>query len=131
MQSQHILPVSVFVGRELLATFQHDFGSGEAGYVPHAWYSKALFCPECGDVWARFIVPGHMFYCGWSHCPRHGDIGLDSGSLVWNVAIVDFLNSLPAEVWNWELRRWAEQFDNWGELCPIINPINPELSHHV
>ena len=101
--------VTLFLGKARVASFAAIIPR----YYPTGWYSKALFCPYCGDVWARYVVAGHPFYCDWNACPQHGRIELDSGTLVHSIAVLDYYPYLPAEVWNWELRRWAERPELW------------------
>lgn len=101
-----------FVGNDLI---------GEFLYVPRTHYgfsyhSRAYFCQHCGEVWARVVVEGFPFYPFYSACERHGAVETGGGSLVDHNAVSDFLTFWPSEVWNRELRLWAEQVIDWAEF---------------
>lgn len=61
--------MNVYLGSRLLAT----------GYCGEAWYSSALLCPKCGEVWGRVFRAGE-----WSAsllpCPKHGTSYKPGGS---------------------------------------------------
>ena len=54
-------PTSVYLGTSLLAT----------GFCGDQWWSAAMLCPECGEVWGRIVRGGAWHGCHVP-CPKHG-----------------------------------------------------------
>lgn len=56
--------------------------------------SLAHFCPFCGNIWARLLVPGQLWHtvtASCSACPPYDGAGKPSGSLFlsWNLRQLD------------------------------------------
>lgn len=76
-----------FVGTELIGSCDAIWWSLASGPV---WYSQALLCPHCGDLWARLIVePGQDWQATLRGCPRHSWLDHAPGSLLppWGVPL--------------------------------------------
>lgn len=104
------LTASVFVGNDFLGTFTYE----ARNYYPFSYLSKAYFCPQCGEVWARVVVGEHPFYPFYSHCEAHAGIAIGGGSLISHMAVFELQAHWPAEVWHREVRLWAQQVNDWS-----------------
>lgn len=64
---------SIFVGNRSLGTFPVPlFHTDRTGAFPVQ--SVAYFCPSCGDIWGRIVIPGSTAtQCRYRPCERHGD----------------------------------------------------------
>lgn len=72
---------------------------------PHAPYSYAYFCPQCGELWARRIIsPATRWNVLTHECPKHeAPRYCEPAGSIWKQLDPDFLNHLPKEI----LRREA------------------------
>lgn len=98
----------VFVGNRLLLSFPYQWEPPPIerqipGILQH---SKAFFCRECGDIWARILIEGFAFSQPlYRPCFKHiEDFRLWSGSL-WDVETQLYLRQAPASYWDWEIER--------------------------
>lgn len=55
-------PTSVFLGSSLLAT----------GFCGEQWWSAAMLCPQCGEVWGRVVRANTQWVGRHGLCPKHG-----------------------------------------------------------
>jgi len=69
---------------------------------PSQWF----LCPVCGELWARFSVPGPR--ATWEpiiRCCRK-----DGGGSIWRPWDAEYTEALPAPVLQWELERELDYF---------------------
>lgn len=104
----------VFVGTTLVAQFKRDTIIPSFGdqFINH---STAYFCPTCGEIWARIIVPGSKFHHPLMHCcSRHwSPLAPSAGLLI--AEGVDLEKYWPPEVYSYDLREMAARDFWWQE----------------
>lgn len=61
-------PVHFFLGSSLLGSSAIEMEGNKHGLRP---LSTAYFCPECGEVWARAMIPGQKWEVWHLHCEKH------------------------------------------------------------
>lgn len=66
--------------------------------------SQALFCPKCGEVWARIVIPGEQWTAVIRNCEKCGD-----GQILppWSVP----LNTYPPRVIEREAKLLLEKVE--------------------
>lgn len=92
--------------------------------------SRAYFCPECGDIWARILAEGYPFtHPILRRCFKHfSDRHQSAGSLILhqdiNYGTFDdpHLEAFPPELWHYELQVLVLE-DKWWYQSPIDNPL--------
>lgn len=62
-------PVHFFVGSTFMGNGQRDMLDHEPKRSPPL--STAFFCPKCGEVWARTVIPGQAYMVYALLCERH------------------------------------------------------------
>lgn len=55
-------PASVYLSSSLLAS----------GFCGEQWWSAAMLCPQCGEVWGRIVRTGGAWHGTHVPCPKHG-----------------------------------------------------------
>lgn len=69
-------------------------------------YSRVFLCMQCGDAWARLVVPQREYRPALTICPCCPSDGIHCpGSMLMWFPLTDqtFVDSLPIEVWQWEI----------------------------
>lgn len=83
---------------------------------PHRPFNIAFFCPFCGDIWARRIVPdGDPQWTLWTRpCAKHpNSISRGISGSVWQDYDTEYLNHMPLELLRREFLLYMETvYDN-------------------
>lgn len=106
-----------FIGNRLLVTYIREFDAvrDEAWDRKIIGRSRAYFCRECGDIWARIVADGYSF--SWPiirRCSRHWThLEPQAGQLVEYANLNDW-DWYPLEVWLHDAQLIAQREELWG-----------------
>lgn len=95
-----------------------DYGTGPATHIRIAGdfqsqSSEALFCPACGEVWARMPVEPFQPYVVTSRiCEKHGNPTVGIGGTIWK-GWGDRPDKLPKKVLYRELELNIKFYENY------------------
>lgn len=100
------MPTHYFLGTRLLASSPHPPWWSDS---QPSRLSIAHFCPTCGELWGRVVIPGAKWQVANSGCRSHPFLDSPPGSFIfpWRRGCPD---ELPAEVLSYELSLLLQEF---------------------
>lgn len=100
---------TVFVGGQYLGS-SHRYPLNKHSTLQKP-ISFACFCPVCGDVWARVVIPDTKFFCYHIACSKHHYDGSPTAGSLWITMEQDFIDTMPFEVLKRELLLHIDNYE--------------------
>jgi hypothetical protein len=77
-------------------------------------WSRAYFCPTCGQIWARVVTPPSLFHVYVTPCENHPQSPFIVAGSIWDPLDRDFNEALPLSTITREFALHCAHYDRYG-----------------